>query len=115
MDESHVDGEIAAPEEVGHVGEKNGNIAGAAALDGLPGIGADKEGPVMKGVLVPGIQVRGAAVGVEMDQLHVLERSAGRVGLAPQGQCVDERLRESACALHVDPIARPNSVDGPFC
>jgi hypothetical protein len=105
VDKGYIDGEFSAAEEIRHVGEKDRDLACSAALDGLAGVGAHKEGAVMEGLLVPGVQVGRAPIGMEVDDLHVLEWPAPGIRLAAQGERIDKGLRKGAGALHVDSVS----------
>src|SRR5579875_1428526 len=103
MQDGDINREAAAAHQRGDVGEKDRHVAGMTAIDRLTGVGSDEEGAMMEGVgqLFP--HVGRIAVGVEMDDLHVVEWVDGP-GATAFGQGIDEGLRESTGSMNKDAI-----------
>ena len=107
MQKGHVDRQSATAEEIGHIRQKDGHVRGSAGIDSFPGIRSHEESSVVKAAGKSLLDIRGTPVGMEMDDLYLLQRMV-RTGFPSSGEGVNERLRERIGSMDKDSLTGSN-------
>ncbi len=104
LDESHVEREDAALEQVRHLAEEDGDVIGLAAGDGATDVAADEEGARMEALAEFGRGIGSRSLGVEVADLDMAKFRR------PRRHRLDEPLRRRDGG--VDEHAVPGLDDG---
>jgi hypothetical protein len=99
LDQRDVDLRAAGLDQLGHAGERHGDVVGLALLDQVAGVGADEEDGVAVAALGDAVLDGDGAVGEEVDELHVVRRALQVL------QRANERPRGGASGPDEDVVA----------
>ena len=106
VEQNRIEWEHAAREQLGHVGEEDRHVIGAALIHCDPRVAADEQGAMAEGGRHLRLQVRGRSLDVEVDEADIAELARS------SRERLQQHRRRCRAAMDEDLLAGADACNG---